>query len=214
MARLARLALAALLALPLAGCGGGDGDFDGEVEEASDTGVFGRMGQMRDAVEKMEEQAARAPAEPVNFRELREHLPSEVAGVAQGETEGSTDGMAGFSISRVQADYPGEDRSFEIEITDLGAIPSVAMFGLGWTMADIDRESGSVSERTVTLGGQRGYRRYDADARDGEFSLLVADRFHVRATGDGVDEDEVEAALRAVDLEGLAERRDEGRPDA
>ena len=210
MLRLAALALA----LPLAACGGDDADFDGDVEEASDTGVLGRMGQMREAVEKMEAQASRPPAEPVNFRDLRAHLPAEIGGLAQGETGGETQSFGGFAISSAEADYPGDDGSFEVEVTDLGALPSAAMFGAGWTMADIDRESGSVSERTVTFGGQRGYRTYDSERRAGEFSLFVADRFLVKVSGDGVDEAEIEAALRSVDLAGLAERRDEGRPDA
>ena len=209
------LLLVSALALPLAACGGGDADsFDGEVEEAGETGMFDRLGQMQEAVEQMEEQANRPPAEPVNFRDLRAHLPAEIGGIAQGETGGSTDGAMGFSISRAEADYPGQDGSFDIEITDLGALPSAAMFGVGWTMADIDRESGSVTERTVTFGGQRGYRKYDSERRRGEFSLFVADRFLVQVTGRDVDEDAIEAALRSVDLDGLADRRDEGRPDA
>jgi len=212
-----RLAFALALTFSLTACGGGgnDDDFDGDVEEASETGVLGRMGQMRDAMEQMQEQADRPPAEPINFRELREHLPAEIDGIAQGETEGSTDGFGGFSISKAGAEYTADDnRKFDVTITDLGALPSAAMFGLGWTMADIDRESGTTSERTVTLGGNRGYRKYDAEARDGEFSLFVADRFHVQVKGSGVDEDAIEAALRSVDLAGLAARRDEGRPDA
>ena len=146
---------------------------------------------------------------------LRELLPASVAGLDQGEVEGATDGAMGFSISRVEAAYPGaEGAQIDISVMDYGAIPSMAMMGLGWTMADIDRESGATYERTVAFGGQRGFRSYDADARSGEFSLIVGDRFHVEVTGTGVSDDDLEAALRAVDLSGLAALRDEGRPDA
>ena len=208
------LALLAALFLPLSACGGDGGDFDGDVEETGEPGVFGRLGEMQSAVEKIQESAERPPAEPVNFRTLRELLPAEAAGLAQAEVEGSTDGAMGFSVSQVEATYGEGDATIDVGIMDYGAIPSMAMMGLGWTMADIDRESGSTYERTVRFGGERGYRTYDSDGRAGEFSLVVADRFVVQVEGRGVEDDDLEAALRAVDLSGLADLRDEGRPDA
>ena len=214
----ARTALALLFAfaLPLTACGGDDGgDFDGDVEETGEPGMMGRLQELQNAAEQLQEQAERAPAEPVNFRVLRELLPASVAGMAQGEVEGATDGAMGFSISRVEASYPGEDGAqIDIGVMDYGAIPSMAMMGLGWTMADIDRESGSTYERTVSFGGERGFRKYDSEAQSGEFSLIVADRFHVEATGTNVSDEDLEAAIRAVDLSGLNDLRDEGRPDA
>ena len=210
-------ALLLALALPLAACGGGssDGDFDGDVEETGEPGMMGRVQEMQSAVEQMQERAEQPPADPVNFRTLRELLPDEAAGFAQGETEGSTDGAMGYSISQVSADYPGPDgQEVTIQIMDYGAIPSMAMMGLAWTMADVDRESGSSYERTVEFGGERGFRTYDTEREAGEFSLSVADRFVVKVTGDGVSDDDIEGALRAVDLSGLADLRDEGRQAA
>lgn len=214
--RLSLLLLAALT-LPLTACGGDDGgDFDGDVEETGEPGMFGRMQEMQNAVERIQEQAEKPPADPVNFRTLRELLPEEAAGLPQSEVEGSTDGAMGYSISQVEATYgeDGGESEIDIHVMDYGAIPSMAMMGLGWTMADIDRESGSTYERTVSFGGERGYRKYDSENRSGEFSLVVADRFVVQVEGSGVDDDDLEAALRAVDLSGLADLRDEGRPDA
>ncbi len=207
------LLLLAALALPLAACGSDD-PADDAIEETGEPGVLGRLGEMQNAVEQMQEAAERPPAEPVNFRTLRELLPEEAAGLAQGEVEGSTDGAMGFSISRVEAVYGADDTRIDLGIMDYGAIPSMAMMGLGWTMADLDRESGTTYERTVSMGGRRGYRTYDSERRSGEFSLIVGDRFHVEVTGTGVDDADLEAALRAVDLAGLEALRDEGRPDA
>ena len=210
-----RIALPLLFALtlPLTACGSDGGDFDGEVEETGEPGMMGRLQELQNAAEKIQESAERAPAEPVNFRVLREMLPESVAGMERGEVEGATDGAMGFSISRVEATYPGDEGAqIDIGVMDYGAIPSMAMMGLGWTMADIDRESGSTYERTVTFGGERGFRSYDSEALSGEFSLIVADRFHVEVTGTNVPDDDLEAAVRAVDLAGLNDLRDEGRP--
>ena len=199
--------------MPLAACGGGDDDFDGETEETGEPGMMGRLQEVQGAMEKMQEAAERPPAEPVNVRELRALLPESLDGMERTNAEGATQGAMGFSISEAEATYKG-DGEIDIKISDLGALPSLGMMGLGWTMADVDRETNSGYEPTLTLGGQRGYRKYDSETRDGEFSLAVAERFLVAVEGDNVDDDRIEAALRAVDLAALADMRDEGRPDA
>ena len=211
-----RAILAALLVLPLAACGGDPDAVDGEIEDTGEPGVFGRMGELKNAVEHLEEAANRPPADPVNFRQLRDLLPASLAGMERTGVEGATEGAMGFSVSQAEARYasPEGTGSFDIQIADYGAVPSAGMMGLGWTMADVDRETTDGYEKTVTLGGHRGYRSYDAAARDGELSLFVADRFLVTVSGSDVGDDQIEAALRAVDLAALAAMRDEGRADA
>ena len=207
---------ALLLAAPLAGCGGSDDGLDGEFEETGEPGLFGRVGEMQDAVEQMQEAAERPPADPVDFRRLRDLLPESVAGLERTEMEGASQGAMGFSVSEASAvdQTEGEDGRVEIKLTDLGALPSAGMFGLGWTMADVDRETSTGYEKTIRLGENKGYREYDTERQGGEFSLLVADRFLVAVTGRNVEDASLEDALRAVDLSALAGMRDEGRAEA
>ena len=205
----------ALLAAPLAACGGGDAStLDGDLEETGQPGILGRVQEMKGAMEKMQEAAEQPTADPVNFRQLRDQLPASLAGMERTNIEGATQGAMGFSVSEAEATYGGEEATVDIKITDLGAMPSLGMMGLGWTMADVDRETSTGYERTLTLAGNRGYRTYDTETRNGELSLVVAERFLVAVKGRGVDDDQLEEALRAVDLGALAEMRDEGRREA
>lgn len=208
------IAALALVAFALAGCGGSSDDYGGEVEDTGEPGLFGRAQEMAAAVEKMEETANQGPAEPVDFRRLRDLLPESVAGLERTNVEGSKQGTMGFSVSEASAAYEGDDASLSVKVTDMGAVPALGMMGLGWTMADVDRETQTGYEKTVRLGESKGYRKYDSDARRGEFSLVVADRFLVAVTGRGVDDADLEAALRAVDLGALDGMRDEGRQEA
>ena len=215
MRHLPLLAALALVAAPLAGCGGSDDDYGGEVEDTGEPGLFGRAQEMAAAVEEMEEKANQAPAEPVDFRRLRDLLPESLSGgLERTNIEGAKQGSMGFSVSEASADYGAGDSTVSVKITDMGAVPAMGMMGAAWTMTDVDRETATGYEKTVRLGESKGYRKYDTDSRRGEFSLVVADRFLVNVTGRGVDDDDLEAALRTVDLSALAAMRDDGRQEA
>lgn len=202
---------AALLGAPLAGCGGDDIS-DAEIEETGEPGLFGRAQEMAGAVERMQEAAERAPTEPVNFRDLRELLPETLDGMERTEAEGATQGMGGFTVSQAEATYEAEDGAeIDVSILDYGAVPALGMMA-PWAMMDVDRETSTGYERTIRMGENKGFRKYDTASERGEFNLVVADRFVVQVEGSGVSDDRIEAALRAVDLGALEDMRDVGRP--
>ena len=216
------LPLLLAVALPLAACGGDDATDSDTVEDTgAPSTAFGQAMQGVDALQDMAEQAEAMqnapPAEPLNHRVLLETLPEEAAGMARTETEGESTSMGGaFAISRREATYrtEGEDGRITITVTDIGAFPQAAMFGLGWANIDIDKETSSGYEKTITYQGHRGYRKYDSDRRSGELSALVGGRYYVQVNGRDVEDDQLETALQAVDTRRLDGMKDEGRPNA
>ncbi|HIG75733.1 MAG TPA: hypothetical protein EYQ24_14480 [Bacteroidetes bacterium] len=216
-----RLALSFLaLSLPLAACGGGDSDADTVQETGAPESAIGQMMQGVDAMRGMAEQAEEMqntqPAEPVNHRVLLEMLPDEAAGMPQTETEGQSQNMGAFALSTREATYADStgDSQLTITVADYGAFPAIGMFGLGWTMVDMDKETSTGYERTITYQGHRGYRKYDTESRRGELSALIEGRYHVQVSGRDVDDEQLEAALQSVDTRRLASMKDEGRPSA
>ncbi|OZC02109.1 hypothetical protein [Rubricoccus marinus] len=207
------------LAFSLTACGGDDVSTDEVQETGAPSTAFGRaaqgMGALKDMADQMEESANTAPAEPVNHRVLAEVLPEEAAGFPQASTEGESQSMGGaFSISQRSAVYEteGEDGQITVEVMDLGGLPSVAMFGAPWAMMDVDKETDTTYERTITYQGQRGYRKYDTERRRGELSALIENRYLVKVSGRDVEDAQMEEALQAVDTRRLASMKDEGRP--
>lgn len=204
--------LLALVALPLAGCGG-DASSE-EIEDTGTSGMFGRMQDMANAAEEMQAAAEREPAEPVNFRELRETLPETLDGMERTNAEGATQSTMGFSISEAEATYEGAegDGRIELSVMDYGAVPALGMMGFAWTMTEVDRETSTGYEKTIRMGENKGFRKYDTASERGEFSLVVAERFVVQVDGRDVTDDQIEDALRSVDLDALEGMRDAGRP--
>jgi hypothetical protein len=221
MTRLSRL-LALALVLPLAACGGGD---DGEpVADDGPLGQLQRMGeaaeQMGEAAEEMQQAQAegRPPAEPVDFRRLRDLLPETAGGLPRQNAEGQRSGMGEMIFSEATGTYAaaeagadGMTPTITLKVTDLGGLPSAAMFGAAWTLASIDRESDRDFERTTRLDGHPAYEKYDRQDRGGDFQVFVAERFVVQAQGTAVSDDQMREALRGVDFDALDGMRDEGR---
>jgi hypothetical protein len=214
------LLVSALVLLPLAGCGGG------ADEPAADEGPLSGLQRMGEAAERMGEAAEEmeraqreggTPAEPVDFRRLREMMPEEVAGLPRTNVEGAREGFSGMNVAHATARYEGpadaDGRTpyVELKVTDLGGVAMAAMMGAAWTMAEVDRESDRDYERTTRLDGHPAFEKYDRQDRSGDFQVLVADRFLVQATGAGVADDQLRDAVRAVDLGRLEGMRDEGR---
>ena len=140
--------------------------------------------------------------EPVDFRDLKALMPEDLSGMRRTSSDGEKAGAMGFIVSNAQARYEAEDGGrITVKITDMGAVAGVAaMAGYAWAMAEIDRETESGYERTVTIGGHRGYEKYNREGKSGEVSLLVANRFVVEIDGDGITMEALKAAVDKVDL--------------
>ena len=64
-------------------------------------------------------------------------------------------------------------------------------------------------EKVGKVDGRMTQESYDKSSQHGEYSVLVADRFMVQATGEHVSMDDLKAAVNAVgvsQLEGLAKK--------
>jgi hypothetical protein len=75
-------------------------------------------------------------------------------------------------------------------------------------------ESASGFERDQAIGGRSVHEKYDAKAKKGDLSVIVAKRFEVDVGGEGVDMNTLEQSLSQVDLARLEAMKDQGaRPE-
>ena len=221
MNRLASISLA--LALVVSACGIPGRDAEEEPADDSPLGQLQRLGEaaegMAEAAEDMAagQEDGRPAAEPVDFRQLQEMLPEEVAGLPRTNREGERTGAMGMTVSQATGTYEGPVEEgaptprISLKVADLGGIGAAAMFGAAWTMASIDRESETEYERTTQIEGHPGYLKYDNANRSGDFQVFVASRFLVEAQGNGVSDVQLRAALNSIDLDRLESMRDHGR---
>lgn len=184
-----------------------------ELEEAGEQiakGAEGGAENLAEAMEKMGEsisQMGDEAVEPIDFRELKALLPESLPNLPRQNASGEKTSAFGIKVSQAEGNYANQDdgKELNIEITDMGSVKGfIAMAGASWMMADIDRETDSGFERTMSYKGHRGYEEFDTDSNSGNIQLVVADRFMVQIDGMGMKMDEIKAALDRVDLDKLA----------
>jgi len=151
--------------------------------------------------------------EPVNFRDLKEMLPESTGNLKRNNANGEKSSFGNIKVSLAEADYSNEDgsKTINLKITDTGTLKGFAAFGTyAWLNVEIDKESDSGYEKTLTYKGFRGYESYNNSDKSGQFTLIVGNRFVVEADGYGIDIDELHQLVDKVDLNKLDGMKTEG----
>ncbi len=181
--------------ITLSACGGKKE----ESEEKKST-----LGAFKEFAEKAEEMSKKEAVEPVSFQELKELLPSELAGIPRTEAQGESNGSMGFKISVAKGRYKEEDKSIDVDIMDLGGVGGFAVAGLAaWTLAESERETDTGYERTIKLDGHKGFEKYNNTDKSGELKLFLNERFLVSLEGENLSMDEIKSAFRQINFSKL-----------
>jgi hypothetical protein len=99
----------------------------------------------------------------------------------------------------------------KVEITDMSAVSGL-MGMAGALVESTTSESDSGFERNRDIGGRTAHEKYDAPNKHGELTIMVAKRYQVDLTGDGVDMNTLEQAAGQIDLARLEAMKDQGSP--
>ena len=181
-----------------------------KMEEAAKQGGAG----MGEAMKKMGEAfgaAAGKKVTPVDFRELKALLPEALPGMKRTRAEGERSAAMGLNISKAEGRYEKEDGSIQISLMDMGTLSGMAaMATVGWSLAEIDKETETGYEKTSTYQGYKSHEEYDRSSKDGEVTVLVAERFVVEVRGNNLPMEGIMAALGSIDLGKLAAMKGKG----
>jgi hypothetical protein len=194
-------AIGASCALPLA-CGGPAKEAEKEAAQADEKQEEAIEGIAR-ALQQPESSSGENKVETVDFRLLKELLPETLIGMKRVGHTGERGGALGFSLSQAQASYEKDNSRLEVNITDVGGMNLALAALASWATLELDRETESGYERTVTIDGAKAFERYDRDSKEGELSMLVDNRFIVTVRGDNLPEADFRRALREINLKKL-----------
>lgn len=138
--------------------------------------------------------------QPVDFHALKDMLPASLPGLNRTEATGQSGEAMGMKGSSANASYSdGAGAGVTIEIADLGSLSGLASLATRFD-PKMEKETATGYERTRTVSGQLVHEQYDRQAKSGETSVLVGNRFSVTVRGHGVDASQLTGALQAVDM--------------
>lgn len=160
-----------------------------------------------DALKRMEKAVSSTKSvELVDFRQLKELLPDAVRGMQRNEATGERSSAFGINVSKAEGQYTVRDQgTITITISDMGSMTGLTgMAVYAWATADIDRETATGYEKTMTYRGYKAYEKYDKDSQSGEINVIVGGRFMVQVEGSDVKVEDLRTALDKVNLSKLA----------
>ena len=162
-----------------------------------------------EAIQKMaaeaEKMSKEGPKETVDPKLLKALLPADADGLKRKEASSEKNAMMGFGISTASAKYANDaGEQIDVEIIDVAGT-GVALMGLAaWSMASIDKETEDGYEKTTEYKDHKAFEQYNTKSKNGEISVLVANRYIVQVKGDNVGIDKIKSVLNAIDLDALS----------
>ncbi len=140
---------------------------------------------------------------------LKAFIPATLGGLARSSISAERNAMLGMQVATAQARYGDGDRRVELEIVDSGGAAGLMALA-GWANIEQSKEEGSRTERTGRENGRMVHEVWDGEAKRGEYSLVLGNRFLVKVEGEADALADLRAAAGEVDLARLEGLRNEG----
>ncbi len=143
---------------------------------------------------------------------IKPFLPEKLAGFKRESISVERNGAMGVQVSTGKASYRDADGNrLDLEVTDMGGTKGImALAGIMGVESEKQTEYGY--EKTYKQNGRLIQESWDSSSHNGEFSIVLGDRFAVklRGNGEGLDMNVLKSALSSLDLAGLEAMKNQG----
>jgi len=142
---------------------------------------------------------------------IKPFVPDSLAGMKRTQMSADRTAAMGVQISKAEASYSdGADHSLKLEITDTGSLKGLVGFAGGWAGVEQDHETDTGYDKTYKSSGQLVHEKWDNQSHNGEYGVIIGDRFSVTVSGKAASIDDLKGAVASINLSGLAALKNEG----
>jgi hypothetical protein len=151
-----------------------------------------------------------ADTEALAPQRLERFAPETLAGMPRTSLEAERKGGGGFQVSAATATYAAPDgRELKLEIVDSGSV-SGFMAMVEWADVPEKRRHADGYEETVRENDRLVHREWKDATDSGKYAVVLGQRFFVALNGEKLTMQDLESAMKSVDLDGLEALRSEG----
>lgn len=146
----------------------------------------------------------------LSTEQVKGFLPETLLGLKRTNSSAQRSNAMGMQVTEAHAEY-GDDngRMVRLEVTDMGTAKGL-MAMAGAVAPEEERSTDHGYEKTYTADGRLTHEEWDSQSRSGEYSVVVGQRFTVKANGNAGSIDDLKEAVASVDLGKLEAMREEG----
>jgi len=153
-----------------------------------------------EAVNKAAAEGKVIPTVPADT--LKGLLPGGVAGYSRTSLQTNSGGAGGMSMATASGDYEKNGSRFSLSVTDMGGMAGLAAMANA-VDAQSSEETASGYKKAGKVNGRMTIEEWDRDAKSGQYSVIVGNRFTVEAQGNAENVDALKQAVGAVNLTAL-----------
>ena len=141
---------------------------------------------------------------------LKPFVPETLGGLKRTDFSAERSGAMGMQISEAHATYSdGANRSLRLEVTDMGTAKGLMALA-GWAGVQNDKETDHGYDKTYKQDGRLVHEQWDSQSKNGEYSIVLGQRFSVKVSGNAASIDELKTAVASINLAGLEALKDQG----
>ena len=180
-------------------------DMDAAQKSGDSTAQSAAMGKMLGAVS-----GTNGSVEALAPDQIKTFLPDSLGGLKRTSISAQRNSAMGMQVSDASAEYSNDsNQHITLEVTDTGG--AKGFVAMAAAMApEQDKETDHGYDKTHTVDGNMVHEAWDTQSKSGEYSVVLGQRFTVKATGNADSIDQLKQAVSSVDVNKLESLKDAG----
>jgi hypothetical protein len=163
------------------------------------------MGKMMGAMS-----GSNGPVEALALDQIKAFLPDSLDGFKRTSISAQRNGAMGMQIADASADYSGDHgQQITLDVSDTGGAKGLVAMTAAMT-PEAEKETDHGYEKTHKADGNLIHEEWNSQSKSGEYSVVIGQRFTVKANGNVDSIDQLKKAVGSVDLRKLESMKDSG----
>ena len=142
--------------------------------------------------------------------QIKTFLPDSLGSLKRTSISAQRNSAMGMQVSDASAEYSnGSNQHITLEVADTGGAKGFVAMAAAMAPEE-DKETDHGYDKTHTVDGNLVHEAWDTQSKSGEYSVVLGQRFTVKATGNADSIDQLKQAVAGIDLGKLESMKDAG----